>query len=162
MSKRMILLQALAATTPDLRLMLKSVDIAAASHSSTPSQWSILQLLEHLLDVEVRYLARLQRVVNEDKPLLPAIHPNAAAVPITHFPLLLAQFEAARTQTVAFLQDLPPGSWQRSAIHETRGPTKLRFLVQMLVDHDTEHLSQLAEIQQQIRRDISPIASQSS
>lgn len=158
MSKRVVLLQALAATPPDLRLMLGKVDGAAASHSPAPSQWSIRQLLEHLLDVEVRYLARLQRVVNEDKPFLPAIHPNAAAAPITPCPLLLVQFEAARAQTVTFLQDLPPGSWQRPALHETLGATKLRFLVQMLVDHDTEHLSQLIEIQQLIRRGMSPIA----
>jgi uncharacterized damage-inducible protein DinB len=148
MSKRIVLLQALASMPADLRLMLKRVDAAAASHSPSPTQWSILQALAHLLHVEERYLARLHRVVSEDNPFLPTIHPDHSTLPTTPHPVLLNQLEAARTQTLAFLQALSPGSWQRPALHETQGATKFRYLVQMLVDHDTQHLNQIIEIQQ--------------
>jgi len=148
MSKRIVLLQALASMPADLRLMLKRVDTAAATHSPSPTQWSILQVLAHLLDVEERYLIRLHRVVTEDNPFLPTIHPDDTALPTTPLLALLNQFEAARTQTLDFLQALSPGSWQRPALHETQGATKFRYLIQMLVDHDTQHLNQIIEIQQ--------------
>jgi len=148
MSKRIVLLQALASMPADLRLMLKRVESAAASHSPSPTQWSIVQVLAHLLDVEGRYLIRLHRVVTEDNPFLPTIHPDNTALPTTPLPALLNQFEVARTQTLDFLQALSPGSWQRPALHETQGATKFRYLVQMLVDHDTQHLNQIMDIQQ--------------
>lgn len=151
MSKRIVLLQALASTSADLRLMLKRVDNAAAALPPAPVQWSITQLLAHFLDVEERYLARLQRVIAEDNPFLPTIHPDETAHTTTRCADLLAQFETARGRTVAFLKELPPGNWQRPAIHETLGATRLRYLVQMLVDHDTQHLNQLIDIQQQLR-----------
>lgn len=156
MSKRIVLLQALASMLPDLRLMLYKVDSAAANRSPAAHEWSITQVLRHLLDVETRYQTRLRRVVNEDNPLLPYIYPDAAAHPTAPLPLLLDQFETARTQTLDFLKELPPGSWQRPAVHETQGATKLRYLVQMLVDHDTQHLNQIIEIQQQLK--VIPVA----
>lgn len=152
MSKRLVLLQALAATPSDLRLMLRNMASAAANQPSVPDHWAISQVLHHLLDVETRYLLRLRRVVHEDNPFLPVIHPTAAAHSPAPLTVLLDQFGSARTQTLDFLKDLVSGSWQRPAMHETRGATKLRFLVQMLVDHDTEHLNQIIEIQQQLRQ----------
>lgn len=157
MSKRIVLLEALTAMPADLQLMLKNVTAAAATLSPAPAHWSMTQLLAHLLTVEVRYLARLQHVVTTDNPFLPTIHPDETIQPATPLPDLLTQFAAARTQTVDYLQALPPGAWQRPATHETQGATKLRYLVQMLVEHDTEHLNQLIDIQQDVRRNAAAI-----
>jgi uncharacterized damage-inducible protein DinB len=152
MSKRIVLLQALAATPKDLLLTVGRMPEAAVYQQPTANQWSISMVLHHLVDVEARYLARLQRVVSEDRPSLPVIHPNEAIYqerpPLAE---LLSQFEQARAATIAFLKELLPGGWQRSAVHETWGETKLRFLVQHLVDHDTQHLNQILETQQQLR-----------
>lgn len=149
MSKRTVLLEALASTPADLRLLLKRVDDAAADPIPTPTQWTIPQVLAHLLDIETRYQARLQRVINEDNPHLPAIHPHDTTATLPPLPDLLNQLNTARTHTITFLRALPPGSWQRPALHETQGPTHLRHLVQMLVEHDTEHLNQIIDLQQQ-------------
>lgn len=163
MSKRIVLLQALASTPKDLgftlrRLMEKSASQPAAADAQSavyqtpqPGQWSIGIVLHHLIDVEARYLGRLQQVVTEDRPLLAVIHPNEAIYQERpSLAKLLARFEQARAATLAFLKELPPGGWQRPAVHEAWGETKLRFLVQHLVDHDTQHLNQIIEIQQQL------------
>ena len=152
MSKRIVLLEALTAMPADLQLMLKNVSPASLWHDGLQADWSMTQLLAHLLTVEVRYLARLQHVVTTDNPFLPTIHPDETIQPTASLPDLLTQFATARAQTVAYLQALPPGAWQRPATHETQGATKLRYLVQMLVEHDTEHLNQLIDIQQDVRR----------
>jgi uncharacterized damage-inducible protein DinB len=148
MSKRIILLQALAATPVDLHRMLKNGSDAAAHHRPSPDQWSTAHVLNHLLDVEERYLTRLQRVVQVENPSLPYIHPDENGYdPTQPLPDLITQFEQARTATLLFLKELPPGAWQRPAVHQTLGPTQFRYLVQMLVDHDTQHLNQIIEIQ---------------
>lgn len=151
MTKRVILLQALAATTKDLARMLSRTEETLLHQRPTSDQWSIANVLNHLISVEVRYLRRLQRVVQEDHPLLPAILPEE----IVHDSQarrdeLLARFGQARAETLAFLEGISLGDWQRSAIHETWGDTRFRFLVQNLVDHDTEHLNQIIEIQGQL------------
>lgn len=155
MTKRVILLQALAATTKDLARMLPRIDETLLHRRPTSDQWSIADVLNHLIDVEVRYLRRLQGVVQEDHPLLPAILPDET----THDAQarrdeLLARFSQARAETLAFLEGISLGDWQRSAVHETWGEIRFRFLVQHLVDHDTEHLNQIIEIQGQL-----PVAS---
>ena len=152
MTKRIVLLQALASTPKDLIFTLRRVDEAASYRKPDSNQWSIGTVLHHLIDVEQRYRARLQRVIVEDRPFLPYIHPDEAAYQVqTPLAELLARFEQARAETLAFLKEIPPGGWQRVAVHETWGETKLRFLVQQLVDHDTQHLNQIIEIQQQLR-----------
>lgn len=155
MTKRVILLQALAATTKDLARMLSKTDETLLQQRPTSDQWSIADVLNHLIDVEVRYLRRLQGVVQEDRPLLPAILPDETAHDAhARRDELLARFSRARAEMLTFLEGISLGDWQRSAVHETRGEIRFRFLVQHLVDHDTEHLNQIIEIQGQL-----PVAS---
>jgi len=152
MSKRIVLLQALAATPKDLQWMFKGVVVSDVRRRPQPEAWSMADVVNHLADVEVRYLARLKRIVEEERPFLPWMHPNEAVHNLqASLPDLLSSFAEVRAGTLAYLQALPPGSWQRPAVHETLGATKLRFVVQTLVNHDTEHLSQIVEIQQALR-----------
>lgn len=149
MTKRAMLLKALASAPNDLALLLPSADSAAARHRPAPETWSIADVLSHLADVETQYLARLQRVVDEDVPEVPRIGPNEAVHDVaTPLPDLLQRFRERRGETMAFLTQLKPGQWQRKAVHPDLGETTLRYLVQYLVDHDTEHLSQLVQLRQ--------------
>lgn len=152
MSKRIILLQALTSTSGDLARTLKRVDEETARRRLAPDQWSVIDTLNHLVDVERRYLQQLKRVVHEECPLLPALYPReTAADSRASVATLLAQFEEARGELLLFLRDISAGQWQRPAVHESWGETKLRFLVQYLVDHDTQYLSQLVELLHQLR-----------
>ena len=147
MSKREILLKALAATPQDLARIGRSVDETAVSIRPLPDQWSVADVLSHLYRVEERYLARLQRVVEEERPFLPGIYPDETTHDLTlSFAALLDQFTQARTATLTYLHGLKAGEWQRSAIHSEWGEVKFRTLVQHLVEHDTAHLNQLIEI----------------
>lgn len=152
MSKRAILLDALTSMPKDLAFMLRRADEAIVHHRPTPDQWAIADVLHHLATVEPLYLARLQRIVHEERPFLPYIHPATNPNPTTT-PLadLLTAVTRTRQETLTYLEALKPGQWQRTAVHQTLGPTSLRFMVQLLVEHDTEHLNQLAQIQQKTR-----------
>jgi uncharacterized damage-inducible protein DinB len=146
------LLQALASTPNDLSVLLKGMNATAAAQRPTLETWSIADVVCHLADVEKQYRARLQRVLQEERPQLPTIQPNEQAHDTTTpLPALLARFNEAREETLALLMEIKPGQWQRRGIHESKGDVTLRFLVQYLLDHDIQHLNQIVEVQQQRR-----------
>ncbi len=144
MSKRAVLIDALASMPKDLNFMLRRAGETAVHQRPTPNEWSIADVLYHLTIIESLSLARLQKIVLEERPFLPYLHPQTRPQPdSTPLPELLNNFSTARNETLAYLQSLKAGAWQRNAVHETLGPTKLRYMVQLLVDHDTEHLNQI-------------------
>lgn len=147
------MLKALAATPGDLERMVRGMDDTAVTHSPMPDHWSIADVLCHLHMVEGHYLARLQQVTTETRPSIPAIHPHPAAHDLTLPAItMLANFRQARQATSTFLQERKAGDWQRTAVHPTWGEVKFRALVQHLVDHDTNHLNQIVEIQHLVKK----------
>jgi uncharacterized damage-inducible protein DinB len=151
MSKRSVLLAALASAPDDVRRLVQAVDEASAHRRPSPDEWSLAEVLAHLADVEGRYLARLKRVVDEDRPHVPYIHPDETVYePSVPAGELLVDFEQRRDETLVFLEGLSAGAWQRKAVHETWGAVSLRALVQALVDHDTNHLQQAAAVRKRL------------
>lgn len=152
MTKRIVLLQALASTPADITRLIKPLDEATASWKLKHDTWTPRDVVSHLIHVEQAYQIRLNRILVEDEPTVPFIHPDEAIhdreTLIAH---LGEQFRQTRGATLTTLQALNPGEWQRVAIHETKGRTTLRYLVQDLVAHDIEHTNQLVEIIQSWR-----------
>ncbi len=135
----------------NLGRMLADVDRDMFHRRLSPDVWSMADVLRHLINVETRYYQRLRRVLVEERPYLPAILPDPTTYNRQVSPTeLLAQFEAARLETLAFLRDVADEGWGRTAVHETQGEVTFQFLVQYLVDHDSQHLNQIAMIQQQL------------
>ncbi|HRQ36610.1 MAG TPA: DinB family protein [Chloroflexota bacterium] len=149
MSKREVLLNALTATPSDLERLLKSVDDSHLTYRPTPDEWSIADVLCHLVMVEQQGLTRLQRMVTERPSTIPAIYPDAAMHDLTQpTTTLLINFRQARQTMLAFLRELKAGDWQVTAVHPTLGNLSVRSLVQHHVDHDTAHLNQIVEIRE--------------
>jgi uncharacterized damage-inducible protein DinB len=150
MTKRIVLLQALASTPADVARIARNSEPSLTHVRPQPDSWSVADVLYHLVDVEQRYLHHLNRVVTEDQPSLLTAVPDDESPPRRATAVELAQeFAAARSLTMSFLNDLSPKDWQRRAFHQRHGETSLRYLVQRLVDHDTLHLNQLLEVREQ-------------
>jgi uncharacterized damage-inducible protein DinB len=150
MTKRIVLLQALASTPIDVTRIACNSKPSLTHRRPQPDSWSMADVLFHLIDVEQRYRHHLQRVVAEDQPNLPSLLPDEESLPPQATAVDLAQeFAAARSLTMSFLNELSPKDWQRRAFHQRHGETSLRYLVQRLVDHDTLHLNQLLEVREQ-------------
>jgi len=146
MTKRAILLEALASTPADVARLARGLDKPAAAWRPAGG-WSCHDVLAHLVAIEPLYLARFQRIVTENEPTVAALLPDESlhdhTLPLA---MLIQRFADARGVTCAWLHEISPADWQRSAIYETTGRTTLRFLVQDLVAHDIEHTSQLVTI----------------
>lgn len=147
MSKRDVLLDALAATPGDLERLVSGVADSRLTYRPSPEEWSIADVLCHLVMIEELALARLRLMVEQQPPAIPPIFPDPAAHDVNQ-PLatMLSDFRQARQTMLAFLQELKAGDWQVTAVHPTEGKLSVRFLVQHHVDHDTAHLNQIIQI----------------
>ncbi len=158
MTKRAILLNALASTPADVARLLRGLDETSAVWRASGG-WSCQDVVAHMAHTEPLYLDHLQRIVAVDEPTVAALLPNVhdLTLPIA---VSLQRFGEARRVMCEWLREISPAAWQRPGIHETNGRTTLRFLVQDLVAHDIEHTAQLAAILGQWRAAQRPIAGQ--
>lgn len=153
LTKYITLLQALAAMPAKVAQVFTDVDEAQARRVSTETEWSMVDVVEHLIDVDLRYRTRFEQVVVEDNPFLYAIWPDETAQTLDlTVDALVKRFQLDRFQTVTFLESCSLSDWQRPATHEIFGETNFRYLVQNMVDHDALHLNQLIELKQRIYR----------
>ena len=113
-------------------------------------EWSIGEILHHLLIGERDViLPRLRRMLGEDSPVFPSSAPSRtgfAAHPAPgDFAEDLSAFRSVRSHTLAFLEGLGGGDWQRTGTTPTRGILTIEAYAQYLAEHDLEHLAQLRE-----------------
>lgn len=152
MTKRIVLLQALASTLSDLGYILAGLEEARSDVGSQEAGWSVREVLAHLAYVEGAYQERLRRVLAEENPTVVEIHPEDTPFDEDKSTAdYLNAFKVGRARTIMMLKGLSPGQWQRPARHARTGKTTLRFLVQRLIEHDIEHLNQIVEVQQAAR-----------
>lgn len=128
----------------DFERLLKGIDPLEARRPSAPGERSLVDVLRHLLAFECRYRAQLQSVVDGERLSLSVRQPDETGHELDLSVGELTEcIKAARAETLAFLEGLSPGDWQRKAVHSTGDEISLRFLVHDLVAYDTQHLSQL-------------------
>lgn len=150
MSRRAMLIEALAATPRDLARMLKRVTPEGAAFRPEPEAWSIAQVVAHLGWCEVAYLARLRRIVEQDD-----LHEAAFALDTGAHDLSLPldafvnEFSERRAGTISLLAGLEQRDWARQFSHATEGTLRLRDQVQAIVTHDNGHLAQIAVLREQ-------------
>ena len=109
----------------------------------------------HLRDIEIEaYRARLERMLAEATPALADVDGGALARARDYHrqDLVKAQavFAAVRADMVHRLGTLPPEDRRRTGVMEGVGEISVEGLVAKMLEHDAEHLSDLA----QLRRDL--------
>jgi len=143
-TQRIVMLQTLGNAAALLASELEGLGADGSDWRAQPGEWSATETITHLAAAEPHFLQRLQRIMAEDNPFLPYFGPDVARPDSGQPPLTaLADFQAARERLLVFLSALPPEAWDRSAVHETMGPTTLALQVQNIINHDLEHLAQL-------------------
>jgi hypothetical protein len=147
--KYQMLIEALAGTPRDLARLTKRVDEAATLVRPAPDAWCVKDVIAHLSDIEEKFRARFVRMVAQNNPHEPLIHPDPANHDLTKtVQELIEEFAAKRAFTTDYLKTLTHHQWLRTCTHETFGQTKLRKQVEILVGHDNEHLAQIVEIRE--------------
>jgi hypothetical protein len=149
-SERAELLKGLRAMPVVLRTLIRGIPDGALRHRPEPDEWAIVEVVAHLADTDERTLGRLQRMLAEDEPQLPAYDQAALAVERGYIrssvEAELDRFEAIRTEQVELLAALDDGGWRRIGHHAEHGPITVQQLTAHSVGEDMDHLAQIARL----------------
>ncbi len=114
-------------------------------------EWSPLQLAHHLYIADGLALEQMQKIQDEDNPLLAntgEVAPQAtweAELPVS-LESVLAGMAARREEIFAYLSSLSTEAWECPAQHPVWGQIKFYQFVNVLPQHDQQHARQLASI----------------
>jgi hypothetical protein len=152
-AKYQMLIEALDGTPRDLTRLTKRMDDAEALIRPAPDTWCVKDVIAHLADVEDKFRARFVRMVEQDNPREPFIHPDPSSHDLTmNVADLIDAFAAERAATTDYLRGLTHQQWLCTCEHETFGQTKLRKQVEILIGHDNEHLAQIVSIREYLEK----------
>jgi len=112
--------------------------------------WSIVDVIGHLVAIDEMMWDRLKLMLSEDNPSVVGRVPESPFKSMTiTAQAVLDAWNKTRQDLCRWLEALPPGALNRHATHNERGRITLRTEVQIMVDHDTEHLNQIIALRKQ-------------
>ena len=149
-------LEVLAETPADVRSLIESVDDATLRRPEREGKWSMLQVAQHLADVELVVGFRYRMPVAQDNPPLQGYDQDLWVQKLWRgdeaIADVLAQFEPIRAANLRFLRQLRPEEWQRAGLHAERGPESVRHTARLAAGHDLVHRAQLRRVRDAVNR----------
>ena len=113
-----------------------------------PDEWSIMQILCHLLDSEENNeRPRLEKILREDNPFIAEQIPPGPDIPVCSDEgwKVAEQLKKSRAITRHFIAQLDTPDWKRPARHSIFGLTTLLEMAYFTAQHDRLHLNQLCQ-----------------
>lgn len=111
-------------------------------------EWSILENIGHLIDIDRLYVARVDMIITSERPHFAAFHPddevragNYHAQSLTE---LLTRYTALRHATVVRLRTVTNDELTRVGVHTRFGEISIARLIEILANHDEVHYTQMS------------------
>jgi hypothetical protein len=150
LSEREELLKTLRAGPLILSKLIRGLDDAAVRRRPGEGEWAIVEVVGHLGDTEERAIGRLQRMLDEEEPFLPAYDPERLAAEHRYIELEIApaldRFERLRADHLAALETLGDAGWRRVGRHEENGRMTVQLQAAHIAGEDGNHLAQIARL----------------
>lgn len=144
-----------AATPAEIRAIAAAAG-AELRRRPAAGEWSVLELVGHIVDAEIVSSTRYRFILAHDRPDLPGYDQDAFADALRHneaaLEELLAPFEALRAANVALWRRTSPDARARVGMHRERGPESYDLTFRMIAGHDRFHMNQARETLAAIRR----------
>lgn len=132
----------------EIRSALGSLSDAQARFKPGPAEWSIKEVVSHLIDVERVFSYRFLRVSRKDKTPLPGFEQDdfvresmADELP---FASLLDEFESVRHATIRMVQNTKDSAFAEVG-SASGAPISACALAYMIVGHVDHHMASLRE-----------------
>ena len=140
-----------------VRLVREMIDLAGDDlrRKPAPAEWSVLELVGHLVDAELVGAARYRWMLSQDAPTLIGYDQDGWVARLRHNDEspeeLVALFTALRQGNLALWRRSSATERQRVGMHAERGPESFDLLFRMLAGHDRFHLDQMRATLAQLR-----------
>ena len=137
--------------------LLRGLSDLSARVKNSPEEFSALENVCHLRDIEIEgYAVRISRILDEENPSLPDVDGSRLAIERDYNSQNLAKalqdFESARKRNTERLSRLNPEQFDRKGTMEGVGPVTIRKLLEMMREHDEDHLHELNIIHHRLHR----------
>jgi len=120
-----------------------------------PAEWSVLELLGHLVDAEIVMSGRYRWTISQDEPPLLGYDQDQWVARLHHNDdqpdELLAVFIVLRAANVQLWGRTSADDRDRAAMHAERGPESYGLMFRMMAGHDRFHLNQMLKTLRQLR-----------
>jgi hypothetical protein len=115
---------------------------------SAVGEWSVLELLGHILDAEMVSTARYRWVIAQDEPPLPGYDQDLWVSRLEHnqadAQAMLDLFDALRNANLNLWRRTTQEQRARVGVHFERGPESVDLIFRLIAGHDRFHLDQMA------------------
>jgi hypothetical protein len=129
---------------------LRAMVADAGPHLRTrpaPGEWSVLQLVGHILDAEITSAGRYRWILAQDEPPLIAYDQDLWVERLHHqegdAEEMLALIEALRDSHLRLWAEASESERARIGIHSERGPESFDLLFRLIAGHGLFHLGQM-------------------
>ncbi len=130
--------------TPDRWLKLaETLPGELLTRQPAVGEWSAMQCLGHLLDIEPIFVARTQAFLGGYD--FPAFNPDTEGTPLDPSQPLsqaAAEFARLRLRSLKLFNQITPDDFQRQVQHEELGPVRLIEMLNEWAAHDLMHTVQ--------------------
>lgn len=138
-------LEVLRQTPTAVRSMCGELTDAQWRTPMADGEWSALQVVGHLLDVDVVYGFRWRLILTEDRPSYPGYDEKRWSLLQRPAPSqLLAALEGLRAVNLAVLDGVDDVGRRRLGVHGEQGEEQFDLTVRKVAGHDLAHRNQLA------------------
>jgi hypothetical protein len=145
-----------AAATPSAVRSLLSDAGSDLHRRPAAGEWSVLELVGHLVDAEIVMSGRYRWAISQDEPPLLGYDQDLWVARLRHNDArpdeLLAVFSALRTANLRLWRQSTADERGRVAVHAERGPESYGLMFRMLAGHDRFHLNQMRDTLRALRR----------
>jgi hypothetical protein len=130
--------------------LVREVPAENLKRRPAPARWSAHEHACHLAEVHALFASRLERMLDEERPLLKAYDPDEAleegALLAVDLDEALERFCRDREQLVETLKDLTEDDWLREAEHEQYERYSVLIMFRHLALHDMLHAYRIEEL----------------
>jgi hypothetical protein len=140
------LIEKLRATQGQFSIMLESMAENQDWQADT-ERWSFRFIAAHMATVEEEcFLDRVKHFSTDESPHFE--HYDNTGRDFGQFDLInsLREWAALRRELLDIVRSMPENTWHRSATHSTRGTQTLLELLQIMLEHDQEHLQEVQQM----------------
>jgi hypothetical protein len=137
----------LSASPASLAGLSANLDTDAWLHEPDPGNWAPTEIICHLRDTEREiHHMQIKMLREQTEPFLPRPDTSVWASQRNYLdengPAALKEFNAARRETIAMLENVDAEELARKARHAIFGPTDFLEILGFMADHDRMHIQQ--------------------